>query len=82
MVTSDLIALIGGIMLGIIGYFLRSTMQELKDVKTMAYETKGKLDVLSNDHTNKYDTLTNKMSELKEVITDLTKEIKTLNKRP
>jgi len=81
MMVNELLTLIGGVMLAVLGYFLKQTMQELKDVKTMAYETKGKLEVLSNDHTNKYDNLTTKMSELKEVITDLTKEIKQLNKR-
>ena len=81
MQVNDILTLIGGIMLAVLGYFLKQTMQELKDVKTMAYETKGKLEVLSNDHTNKYDNLTNKMSELKEVISDLTKEIKQLNRK-
>lgn len=79
--TMSLLTAVGGIMLSVISYFLKQTMQELKDVKTMAYDTKSKLDILSNDHTNKYDNLTTKMSELKEVITDLTKEIKQLNKR-
>ena len=81
MMVNELLTLIGGIMLAVIGYFLRQTMEELKDVKKMAYETKNKLDILSNDHTNKYDNLTEKMSELKEVISDLTNEIKQLNKR-
>ena len=81
MMVNELLTLIGGLMLGIIGYFLKQTMDELKDVKKMSYDTKSKLDILSNDHTNKYDNLTTKMSELKEVITDLTKEIKQLNKR-
>lgn len=79
--SNDLLTTAIGIMIAVIGYFLKQTISELKDVKTMAYETKGKLEVLANDHTNKYDSLTNKMSELKEVITDLTKEIKQLNKR-
>ena len=77
----NILTFIGGLMLAIIGYFLKQTMDELKSVKDLSYNTKNKLDVLSNDHTNKYDNLTEKMSELKEVISDLTNEIKQLNKR-
>jgi peptidoglycan hydrolase CwlO-like protein len=77
----NILTFIGGVMLSIISYFLKQTMDELKAVKTLSYDTKNKLDILSNDHTNKYDNLTEKMSELKEVISDLTKEIKNLNKR-
>lgn len=77
----DIFMFVGGLMLAIIGYFLKQTMDDLKSVKELSYSTKNKLDVLSNDHTNKYDNLTEKMTELKEVISDLTNEIKQLNKR-
>ena len=68
-------------MLSIVGYFLKMTMDELKEVKLLSYKTKGDLDVLKNDHNNKYTNMTDKFDELKLVIVDLTKEIKELNKR-
>ena len=77
----NILTIIGGLMFSVIGYFLKSTMSELKSVKDMSYDTRNKLDILSNDHNNKYDNLTEKMTELKEVISDLTKELKHLNRR-
>ena len=72
---------IGGIMLAIIGYFLKSTMEELKSVKELSYRTQNDLNILKNDHINKYDNMTEKFDELKAAVIDLTKEIKELNKR-
>ena len=77
----DLLTAIGGIMLAIIGYFLKATMSELKDVKEMSYNTKNQLDILKNDHVNKYANMSDKFDELKAAVVDLTKEIKELNKR-
>jgi competence protein ComGF len=77
----DLLTTIGGIMLAVIGWFLKQTMAELKDVKEMSYSTKNQLDVLKNDHINKYANMTDKFDELKLAVVDLTKEIKELNKR-
>ena len=77
----DILTLIGGLMLSVIGYFLKSTMDELKSVKNLTYETKSQLDILKNDHINKYANITDKFDELKSAVVDLTKEIKELNKR-
>lgn len=76
----DLLTAIGGIMLAIIGYFLKATMSELKDVKEMSYNTKNQLDILKNDHVNKYANMSDKFDELKVAVYDLTKEITTLNR--
>jgi peptidoglycan hydrolase CwlO-like protein len=77
----DILTLIGGLMLSVIGYFLKATMDELKSVKNLTYETKNQLDILKNDHINKYTNITDKFDELKSSIIELTKEIKELNKR-
>ena len=77
----DILTLIGGLMLSVIGYFLKNTMDELKSVKNLSYETKNQLDLLKNDHINKYANITDKFDELKSAVVDLTKEIKELNKR-
>ena len=77
----DLLTAIGGIMLAIISWFLKSTMSELKEVKELSYNTKNQLDILKNDHVNKYANMSDKFDELKTAVMDLTKEIKELNKR-
>lgn len=77
----DILTLIGGVMLTIIGYFLKSTMDDLKSVKLLSYETKNKLDILQNDHINKHANLTDKFDELRLALNELTKELKELNKK-
>jgi hypothetical protein len=81
MAMIDILTLIGGIMLTIIGYFLKNTMDDLKSVKLLTYETKSKLDILQNDHINKHANLTDKFDELKTALNELTKELKELNKK-
>jgi hypothetical protein len=77
----DILTLIGGVMMTILGYFLKSTMDDLKSVKLLTYETKNKLDILQNDHINKHANLTDKFDELKTALNELTKELKELNKK-
>lgn len=77
----NILTAIGGIMLSIIGYFLKQTMEELKAVKNLSYKTQNDLNILKNDHTNKYDNLSDKFESLKDAMVDLTAEIKDLNKR-
>ena len=77
----DIFTLIGGLMMTIVGYFLKSTMDDLKSVKLLTYETKNKLDILQNDHINKHTALTDKFDELKQALNELTKELKELNKK-
>lgn len=67
-------------MFSIISWFLKATMSELKDVKEMSYNTKNQLDILKNDHVNKYANMSDKFDELKVAVYDLTKEITTLNR--
>jgi predicted nuclease with TOPRIM domain len=81
MAMIDILTLIGGVMLTIIGYFLKSTMDDLKSVKILSYETKNKLDILQNDHINKNANLSDRFDELKTALNELTKELKELNKK-
>lgn len=76
-----LVIFIAGLFMSIIGYFLKQTMSELKEVKNMAMETKSKLDVLSNDHYNKYASLVEKFEELRLTLKDLICELKEINKK-
>ena len=77
----SILTLIGGVMLSVIAYFLKSTMDDLRSVKEMAYDNKTKLELLQNDYNNKHTNLTEKFDELKLTMIELIKEIKELNKR-
>lgn len=75
------LTMIGGLMLTVIGYFLKGTMDELKEIKVLSYKTKSDLELLKNDHINKYANISEKFDSLKDAVVELTKEIKELNKR-
>jgi|688.fasta_scaffold1874349_2 hypothetical protein len=77
----ELLTIIGGVMLAIIGFFLRQTMADLKSVKLMSYENKSKIEVLEKEHILRHQNLTEKFDELKLTMSELIKEIKELNKR-
>lgn len=72
---------IGGLMLAIIGYFLKRTMEELKEVKEVAYDTKTKVKVLENDYLNKVTMLNQKFDLLAENIKELNSNIKELTQK-
>ena len=71
----------GGIIISIIGYFQRKTMDEQKDIQILAIKTKNELDVLKNDHDNKHLHLSDKFDDLKDSIIILTREIKELTSK-
>ena len=71
----------GGVIVAIIGYFLRKTMDDLEKVKTLSSKTKSELDVLQNDHDNKHLHLSGKFDDLKDSIVLLTREIKELTNK-
>lgn len=81
MTIEELLFMLGGISISIISYFLKKTLNELEKVKSVAYDTQSKVAVLERDYTNKIDALNEKFDDLKEVIRDLTLEIKELNKK-
>lgn len=71
--------------LSVLGYFLRETMADMKktkerllDLKLEVGKNKSELEVLKNDHINKHDALNMRFDELKEVMKDLSHEIKSL----
>jgi len=76
-----LLTVIGGVMLSVIGYFLRETMKDLRDVKTQSYENKNRIDLLEKEYMLRFDNLTDKFDELKLTMSELIKEIKALNYR-
>ena len=66
---------LGGVMVAIISYFLKQTMDELKEVKHMAEDNKTRIVLLESNHTH----LTDKFDQLFDAVKELTKEIKQLN---
>lgn len=77
--TEMLITIISGLLI-IVGYFLKRTMDELQEIKSLATKTKSELDVLTKDHNNKHEFMTEKFDDLKDSIIVLTREIKELTK--
>ena len=77
----NLLTIIGGVMLAVIGYFLKRTMDELKDTKSMASSNKSEIELLKLDYKLRFDNLSDKFDELKLTMSELIKEIKELNRR-
>lgn len=69
---------LGGIIVAIIGYFLRKTMEKLEETEKACIIIRKDLDVLKKDHDNKHEYLTEKFDDLKDSIVVLTNEIKQL----
>lgn len=72
------VLLTGGI--GVIVYFLKQTMDDLRKVKDLSYDNRNKLSVIENDYLNKHNHLSEKFDELYGAVKDLTVEIKSLTK--
>jgi hypothetical protein len=74
METQILIVLIMTI-IGVIGYFLKRTMDQLDKVKDNGDNNSIRISLVENNHTH----LTDKFDMLYEAVRDLTNEIKNLN---
>lgn len=72
---------IGGLLVSVIAYFLKKTMDQLTNVEKQTNENKNQIDLLKIEHKLEIKSLTEKFDELKVAVTDLIKEIKELNKR-
>lgn len=77
----EILTIIGGLAVSVISYFLKQTMNDLKQVKEIAYSTQSKLMVIENDYLNKISALNDKIDGLQETIKDLTLELKEWNKK-
>lgn len=77
----DLLTIIGGVMLSTVGYFLKRTMDELKQIKMVAYENQTKIKVLETDYMNKIDSLNQRIDMLYKGIEKLTDKIEQLNNK-
>lgn len=78
--TQLLLSLLG-LMTAIVGYFLKTTMGELKSVKETCYETKTKVQMIEVDYLNKLDNHNQRFDMLNQTMRDLIQEIKALRDR-
>jgi len=72
-----IVAIVAGVAIGIIGYFLNRTMSELDKVKENSEKNTIRISLVENNHIH----LTDKFDLLYEAVKDLTREIKSLNVR-
>lgn len=82
--TDILIGIVGlasSLAISVIGFFLKNALNEIKEVKTMALETKQTVAVLKTDYVNKIESLTDKLSLLNDGIEKLTNKIDKLNNK-
>jgi len=75
----DLGKIIIGLIVGLLGWFLKNTMDDLKRVKEQSEANRAGLELLRMEYGGKFENLTEKVAELKETLADLILEIKKLN---
>lgn len=80
MTMEQLLVALGGISISVIGYYLKTTLNELKEVKNIANENRTKIEVMETDYLNKVTNLNDKFDRLFDAVKDLTTEIKLLSK--
>ncbi len=92
MTTEQLLIIIDGILLTLVGYFLKETMDKQKavieessknkqDLVLLKQSTESGLILHKQENDSKHTRLEEKLDDLKNVIVTLTEEIKTLNKK-
>ena len=72
---NTIVAIVGGIVIGIIGYFLNRTMSELDKVKDNSEKNTIRISLVENNHIH----LTDNFDLLYDAVKDLTIEIKNLS---
>lgn len=66
---------------GVIGYFLRATMDRLSKTEQITQDNSKEIELVRQENTLKHDYTTKEFQELKISMKDLTKELKELNSR-
>lgn len=70
----------GGIVVSIIGFFLKSLITDHDKTKELVQKTASKLDLVENDYLNKHSHLSEKMEELNGALKELSNDIKALTR--
>lgn len=71
----------GGLVVGIVSFFLKNLIEDHEKTKEMIISTKSKLDLVENDYLNKHSHLSEKMDDLNGTLKDLSLDIKELTKQ-
>lgn len=80
MTVDQLLLMMGGVSLTVIGYFLKQTLNEIKVLKQDSIELTKKVAVIESDYLNKTNNLNEKFDNLYDAMKDLTNEIKDLTR--
>jgi hypothetical protein len=78
--TEQVLVYVLGLALGIITYFLKMTMDRLKEVEKQTNFNTQKCSVLENEYNLKFVHMSEKFDELHNAVRDLTLEIKSLTR--
>lgn len=68
-----------GLSIGVIGFFLKRTFDDIKALQIENTNQQKELELLKQDSINKYNRLEEKFDLLYSAVNELTKEIKSLN---
>lgn len=74
-----LIEILFGVIVTVIGYFLKRTMDQLDKTTAQCYKNENNIKILSNTFELKHDSLGKQMQKLTESLDKLTDKIDTLN---
>jgi len=74
-----IIEIIGGVIMGVIGFFLKRTMDQLDKTTVQCYKNEHNIDVLSRTFELKHDNLGQQMEKLSNSLDKLADKIDTLH---
>lgn len=68
-----------GVVIAVLGYFLKGTMEEIKSLRRESVEHSSNIALIKVDYAHKFESLSEKVAELKDTLNLLIAEIKSLN---
>lgn len=77
--VTEVLMSIGGVVISSMGYFLKSALTEIKEIKKIAHDNTVDIEVIKNDYMNKVDSINQKIDVLYQSIDKLTDKIDKLN---
>jgi hypothetical protein len=78
MATEQFITIIIGLVVSVIGYFLKALIEDHKETQKIAIANQSKIELIANDHAHlneKFDSLLSVMRELTQEVKNLSKEL-------
>ena len=77
----EILTIVGGLSISTISYFLKKSMDDLKEVKNIAFATSTKIQVLESNYLNKVERLEEKFDMLYKAIEKLTEKLENLQNK-